>query len=616
MSQVNDSFPKAKADLRNDPLYDSGTVKVTLFAGALIIFSMLLIGTVVYLFTKEEAVNKLKTKDLLYIAQSMATRVDGRIERAQETSMVLASDPELVKWVAEGETNQQLGEYALEKIDSLVKEFGYTNSFIVSAVTNHYWAEGKRLLDTVSRSDPDDEWFFQTLSSKERLTLQLDSNAERGDTFVFVDVIMHDDQGKPIAVVGVGMSLRDLAVSFAESKYSAQSNLWLIDKDGVIHMSDRVEHIGMKLDQVIPHEAAAPVFEEKDEENLVIDYMNESQERYDLISYPLRSTDWRLVYSIPRDETVGFLRTILLNTAIAVLVALFSIIFFFFFVSRKLANPYRRALHLNLELEKQIAARTKELAQHNEKIMDSIDYAKRIQESILPEKSVLAGSFADYFVLWRPRDIVGGDFYWFKPCEEGYLVAVGDCTGHGVPGAFMTMLTITALNRISEDTSPKQPAELLSKLNRQIKETLRQDTKEGLTDDGLDIGLLYVTGRKAVYAGAGCSLYVAAAGGMKSIKGDRRSVGYRKTMFDYPFTNHELSVDTADCLYLSTDGYFDQNGGDKNYSFGRRRFVELIERICMLPLHEQKQRLEHELQVYMKQEPQRDDITVLGIKPR
>jgi serine phosphatase RsbU (regulator of sigma subunit) len=609
----NNSLSKVKGDFRNDPLYDSGTVKVTIFASALIIFSMLLVGTVVYLFTKDEAVNKLKTKDLLYIAQSMAALVDGRIERAQETSMVLANDPELIRWVADGETNPQLGEYALEKIDSLVKEFGYTNSFIVSAVTNHYWAEGKRLLDTVSRSDPDDAWFFKTLAGHERMTLQLDSNAERGDTFVFVDVIMQS-QDKPIAVVGVGMSLRDLAVSFAESKYSPQSSLWLIDKDGVIHMSDRVEHIGLKLDEVMPSEAAAPVSHEKDEESLVIDYSNADNERFDLISYPLRSTDWRLVYSIPRDETVGFLRTILLNTAIAVFVALISIVFFFFFVSRRLANPYRRALHLNLELEKQIAARTKELAQHNEKIMDSIDYAKRIQESILPERSKLARAFADHFILWRPRDIVGGDFYWFRPCQQGYLIAVGDCTGHGVPGAFMTMLTITALNRIADETSPERPADLLSKLNRQIKETLRQDTKEGLTDDGLDIGLLYVNGRNAVYSGAGCSVYIADGAGVRAIKGDRRSVGYRKTSLEHLFTNHELQLDASDSIYMSTDGLFDQNGGDKNYSFGRRRFIELIERIRQLPMNEQKQRLEQELQKYMGQDQQRDDITVLGIK--
>jgi serine phosphatase RsbU (regulator of sigma subunit) len=469
------------------------------------------------------------------------------------------------------------------------------------------------LLGTVSPTNPNDAWFFKTLQDNVPITVVLDYNAERGDTFVFVNALMYD-ANKPLAVVGVGLSLQDLSNIFAGYKYGEGSSLWLIDNQGEIYLSDRFDHNGTNIRDHLPGGVAEQVIASGERDNQSVEFADANNTRYDLISYPLKTADWRLVVQVPRSATIGFLRTIQFNTAIAVLIALISIVFFFFYVSRKLANPYKRALQINEELEKLIALRTKELAARNENIMDSIAYAKRIQESVLPEDAQLDSLLTDYFVLWKPRDVVGGDFYWARAFPSGYMIAVGDCTGHGVPGAFMTMLAISALNQLADAEHLDHPGRLLGLLNRELKRTLHQEKREGLTDDGLDLGVCCVVGNRVVFAGARCSVYIATGEGVRTIRGDKRSVGYRRTSADHRYTETGHHALPGDCFYITTDGYPDQNGGEHDYSFGKTRFQAVIERCRHLPMTAQAGIFEEQLQSYMQASRQRDDITVVAFR--
>ena len=260
-----------------------------------------------------------------------------------------------------------------------------------------------------------------------------------------------------------------------------------------------------------------------------------------------------------------------------------------------------------------MAARTLELEQKNVKIMDSIDYAQRLQESILPAQTDLAAMFADYFVFWQPRDQVGGDFYWIRRIDENRgLIAVIDCTGHGVPGAFMTMAVNSILDNITT-TVNDDPATILTELNRRVKETLHRSDPRGLADDGLDIGLCYwEDGRRIVFAGAKISLFINRMGHVQLIRGNNKSLGYRRSKPDLSFSNNEWLLEAGDVLYLTSDGFIDQNGGDRDYPFGRKRFIEILSGIQGHALSAQRDSLTQVLQQYMGEEPQRDDITVLG----
>ncbi|WP_164985120.1 SpoIIE family protein phosphatase [Ammoniphilus sp. CFH 90114] len=271
----------------------------------------------------------------------------------------------------------------------------------------------------------------------------------------------------------------------------------------------------------------------------------------------------------------------------------------------------------NQQLEFEVEERTSELTQANQKMIASLKYAKRIQDSILPTESHLRRVLDHHFILWMPRDIVGGDFYWMKELEDGYLIGIGDCTGHGVPGALMSMVSVSILNQLVEVENLKQPNDILSRLNKMLKRTLNQETEYGMTDDGLDIGICFVKPNENLlyYSGAKCNLYTINGGNLSMIKGNRKSIGYRRTSADYSFDNITIPIKANQSYYLTTDGYIDQNGGPKDLSFGRHKFEALIQKVYALPLSSQQDAFLSELHAYMGKERQRDDITVLGFRP-
>ncbi|WP_274362799.1 SpoIIE family protein phosphatase [Paenibacillus thermotolerans] len=602
-----------------DPIQDRSALKVALFAGVVIIFSIILVGTIVYQITKNEAVKKLKEHDLVFIADSVAAKIDGTIARAKETALLLARDPEIVQWIDDGESDPQLTEHVRRKLISLRTEYGYTNSFIVSEVTGHYWGENGDIIGTMSKSEPLDRWFYDALASGNPVALNLDYNEARGNTFFFINALVGPPD-QPIGVAGVGFGLSHLADDFERMKYGKDSGIWLIDGSGKIHLTNRVDQygkdIGISLPSAVRSDILTHLASGEAKDPYVLEYTDSGDRLYDLISYPVQSTDWRLLFQIRRSETISFLDTIKINTVIAALISILAITFLFFFISRYFTDPYKRAILINRELERQVEERTRELFEQQRKLVDSIEYAQKIQESLLPSHDGLAAVLNDYFLLWRPRDTVGGDFYWVKPLPDGYLLAVGDCTGHGVPGALMASITLSILNQISESDSNSDPAAILHSLNSNVKRMLRKDEQSNAADDGLDIGLLrFYRDKPALFAGAKTDLYFRSGsdGGLHVVRGVRKSIGYRRSGENTVFLNHELRLDEGDTLYMTTDGFLDQNGGEKNYPYGKGRFLELVRSCGGSALKDQAKAFESALELYMGEEPQRDDITVLAL---
>lgn len=604
---------KEVPDRWNKPdLQDRGLKRVVLFGSAAITFSILLIGSLVYFFTEAEVLNKLKNRDLLLMAQTIGTRIDARIERAKEVSLVLANDPVLIRWISGGETDDSLKNDVFAKIHHIAKDYQYSNSFIVSGVTNNYWTSDNILLNQMSQSNPDDSWFFETMASKERISVIIDYNEKLRDTFVFVNALV-GDSAHPMAVTGVGLSLKDANEDFTSYKIGDSSRIWLIDREGNIFLSDNSTNSGHRIDEYLPKQIVDQVTHANATE--VMEFSSSDGNVIDTISYPLTSTDLRLVYSINRSETTSILTSIQYNTIFSVLISFISIVSFFYYVSRRIANSYKRTMEINEQLERIVEERTKEIEERNHQILDSIRYAKRIQESALPPNEKLESLVQEHFLLWRPRDTVGGDFYWAYESEDGVWIGLGDCTGHGVPGAFMTMLVITGLNQIMQ-MRISSPAIALEQLNRMIKSTLNKEGKQNiLADDGLDIGLCYIKGDTLRFAGAKISLYAVQDGKMQVIPGTKVSIGYSTTADDQHFIETECKISNRDLFYITTDGLTDQNGGTKGYSFGKKRMISLLERICHLPLETQLQMVASEIDLFMGEHSQRDDITMISFRP-
>jgi len=294
-----------------------------------------------------------------------------------------------------------------------------------------------------------------------------------------------------------------------------------------------------------------------------------------------------------------------------ILIAGFSILLYHF---------YRQINHQNVQIQQQ----KNKLQLQNTKLNDSLTYAENIQEAILPVRNQLSDVF-EAFIIYQPKDIVSGDFYWFTQMEGQdhhppiTFLAVVDCTGHGVPGAFMSMIGNRLFNEIISEKRIFNPAEILYYLNHAIVEALKQERTDNT--DGMDVCLISMEhtdlpARKISFSGAKRPLfyYSQNKGAIKKIKGDRYSIGgINKNKKEKQFTTQQITMERNDILYLTTDGIFDQIN-DKGKRFSTQRFIKSLERNIGQSMEEQGKRLEEEWKYFKGESEQRDDLTVLGAK--
>ncbi len=278
--------------------------------------------------------------------------------------------------------------------------------------------------------------------------------------------------------------------------------------------------------------------------------------------------------------------------------------------------------HLSIhKLQKQLTQQNqdlqlaKETAESvNKKVMASIEYAKLIQSSLLPDFEQIKNYLPKSFFTWMPRDIVSGDMLYFEPVAESFIVAIIDCTGHGVPGAFMTMIVVTNLKRIIKDDGIQEPSQILQHLNFLVKRALQQDTEHAKSDDGLDAALCLVKPQenKLIFAGAKLPLYCVHNGQIEVIKGDKQNLGYKRAKVDFSFTNHTIAIEAGMAFYLATDGFVDQLGGLKQFSLGSKRFKNLLLENYQRPFEKQSQTLLVAFNEYKGDNERQDDLTMVG----
>lgn len=255
------------------------------------------------------------------------------------------------------------------------------------------------------------------------------------------------------------------------------------------------------------------------------------------------------------------------------------------------------------------------IAAKNERIISSIEYAQTIQQAILPHEDQLSKFFDDHFVVFLPKDIVSGDFFWVSSYQDFVFAAVIDCTGHGVPGSFMSLIGNTILNQIVNEWHTHDPALILEYLHEKIRKALQQDEIHSKAHASMDICLVKFNpkNRKATFAGANRPLYVVQDNTLVKYPGDMKSVGGFQRETKRFFTNHEIHLSSNSLLYLTTDGFVDQMNPDKR-KIGPKQLLKILEENSNKPLAIQRDILLHTLSVYSNGEEQIDDICILGIK--
>ena len=259
-----------------------------------------------------------------------------------------------------------------------------------------------------------------------------------------------------------------------------------------------------------------------------------------------------------------------------------------------------------------------EIAEKSESINSSIRYASRIQGAVLPSHSYMQRILPEYFILNKPKDIVSGDFYWVGQKNNKLIVVAADSTGHGVPGAFMSMIGSRLLNELINEKRLIDPSDILTQLDENVKKALKQNKSKN--DDGMDLCLCRIekntnNKKEIIFAGAKRPLFVKQANqkNIVNISGTRRSIGGFNSRNIRAFENSKLLLSTDDIIYLTTDGFSDQNNKLRK-RFGTPRLVEILEQNFNFALQKQKEMLELKLSEWMEGGEQRDDITILAVK--
>jgi len=290
---------------------------------------------------------------------------------------------------------------------------------------------------------------------------------------------------------------------------------------------------------------------------------------------------------------------IIIISAIAgfLIVLIFSIILLRMFSQKRKANIL-------------LAEQKAEIEEKNRDIMDSITYAKRIQSAILPPQKLVKEYLKESFILYKPKDIVAGDFYWIEHKDGKVLFAAADCTGHGVPGAMVSVVCNNGLNRSVRENGLTEPGKILDKTREIVIQEFEKSEEE--VKDGMDIAICSLEGNRLQYAGAHNPLWIIRNGEILETKADRQPIG--KSRLTEPFTTHTIELQKADSIYIFSDGYVDQFGGEKGKKFKAKAFKELLINIQNKTMEEQRLLIDDTFENWRGELEQIDDVVVMGVK--
>lgn len=376
-------------------------------------------------------------------------------------------------------------------------------------------------------------------------------------------------------------------------------------KTAYLHMSDLSDKMGDFKQAYDYHKLYSNVkdslFNEKNSSQ-----MNEMQAKYDSEKQEQQIV---LLNKDKEIQTANFKQQQIITWAIGA--GLFIVVILAFFIFRQ----FKEKQKANIALQSAYI----EIEVKNKDITDSINYAKRIQAAILPAVEDLQKQLSDSFIIYQPKDIVSGDFYWFAEKGNQLIVAIADCTGHGVPGAFMSMVGNDILTQIVIEKGITKPNFILTNLHEGVKKSLKQDSNASNTKDGMDIAIVSfdkTNYSNVEYAGALRPLWLIKNNSKEIVeyKADKHSIGGAYTSDARGFTNHELKLSKGDSFYLSTDGYADQFGGEQGKKMMTKNMKELLIRIQGKTMTEQKVILENNFQSWKASREQVDDVLVFGVR--
>lgn len=402
------------------------------------------------------------------------------------------------------------------------------------------------------------------------------------------------------------------SLTILTSSYKGETKLKILSENEIEEKNARIEEMDSALTEVSQQNIA--LAEESDLKAQEIEQkeqkIEELSQQSDMQNEQLHKTRSE---NVENKELINRQRQVITAFIIVgvVVIALLLVLYFMFRKIKKINN--------RLENQKDEIETQKNLIQvKNEQITDSINYARKIQDSILVPENKIKRWLPDMFIYYKPKDIVSGDFYWFSKYESKYVITAIDCTGHGVPGAFLSMIGNTLLHEIVNIKHVFKPDQILAMLHTGITLALNQDSEDSGSEDGMDMSLCTVDTKlnRFQFAGAKNSLYVVQGDKLKILKANYYSIGGKPLRPDMKvaFTCYDFMYDDKTSIYMFSDGYLDQFGGEANEKFNAQRFKDMILENRNLPMEQQKEIFTQTMEIWKGDRQQIDDFLVMGIK--
>ncbi|MFQ1062859.1 biofilm regulation protein phosphatase SiaA [Bordetella trematum] len=535
--------------------------------------------------------------------------------------------------------------------------------------------QSDRVRYTLSPKAVDDGWFYASIKSPERYNINVNPDLKLNTTKVWINAQIRDGD-EVLGLTGAGMDVGGFLKEFVDSGRAGVTPV-IVDRAGAIQAYQdpgRIAYNSGAAGRVALDRTVFSLVDAGESRENLRAALQESVENPDEVAMTWASVDGNrqlvavaympeLRWSVVTLVDFGAARLVdpsWLWPAVVGLLLLFValVLCFGFAIERLMLRPLRRLQQSaraiadgsydvrlppggqdeigdlsrafgvmadkvrrhTAELESKVRERTSELESANremaaarKKIDDSIDYASLIQRAILPDRQMTQSLGAHHFVLWKPRDVVGGDFYVFRSDGENCLMGIMDCAGHGVPGALMTMLARAAIDLAVSEMGPRDPAGILTRTDSAIRAMLADAQLPRALATNTDAALVYVDreNSRLIYAGAKISLYASNGHDAREVQGGRRALGERRRG---EYQNVELPLLSGWTYYLATDGFLDQAGGEFGFGFGNTRFAAMLKRHARESMADQAEAFAQALAEYQGGLPQRDDITLLSFR--
>jgi serine phosphatase RsbU (regulator of sigma subunit) len=670
----------------------NGSLRKSFLAAILAVYAAVIVGSMlVFAWSAGSISERYAIRFCVSQGELEKEKIRSLLDREIALSLKLADDPTIKEWILH-ESDPQLKKNAFLQLESYRRFLRDGAYFLAIRSSGSYYARtprSERVEKTrLDSANPADRWFYNALSMDKDYSLNVDHNAMLGENRVWINVLVRADDGSAIGIAGCGLDLTAFLSTLLDHSERGVTTV-IVDAHGALQAyrdRDLIAHNAEVKRDIEKVDIYSLISRAPDREALraelrlaaegsptgviSISFLGHRQ----LCSVAaLPELGWYSLVIVDAGSVIGLVDFV--PVALVTLLALFAVLAAVIAAADRLVvrpigkltqaaarvaagsydivlpegprneigllgssfrimvekvKEYTRGLETLVdERTRELRAAKDDLEASHTRILDSIEYAHLIQDSIFPTKAELESNFDGHFVIGRQRDLVGGDFFFFRATSDGFCVGLADCTGHGVPGAFMTMLVKAHLDRVveaadgwdgrgvdtgSETRPPGAPSSMLRELDRLVSESLGRESETAHLENGLDIILARYrrSSSELWFSGAGLPLFLWRNGRLDVIRGERTHLGFSQTRRPRKFVDHRIAIDGGARVYLVTDGVLDLPGGERGLPFGRSRLAELIEKIAGLSFPEAESQIVSALAEWQGRFPQRDDLSFVG----